>query len=102
MNADGFKGGLIWSWGKGFEVIPWQLTSHWLHLQIKLPDGSTVAIIAIYGPLKLANKLKLWEFIQETSEQMNFPWLLIGDFNQVGSTTEKHNNTAKTDRAIEF
>ena len=71
-------------------------------MQLKTPAGLTVMLTSIYGPPVLADRYKLWQFIEETSLQTQRPWLLIGDFNQVASIKEKFSKNFKAEGADWF
>ena len=44
----------------------------------------------------------LWNFIQEVSIQMLYPWLMIGDLSQLRTMQEKYNAQTKLEGAVEL
>ena len=71
-------------------------------MQLKTPENIIVKLIGVYRPPLVADRHKLWQFIEETSKQIQVPWLLVEDFNQVISEKEKRSKSTKIDGAKGF
>ena len=61
-----------------------------------------VIVTRIYGSQHKNDREQLWNFVLNTSFQMDQSWLLIGDFNQVKFLAKKYNASSKMDGAKHF
>ncbi|XP_058186378.1 uncharacterized protein LOC131303505 [Rhododendron vialii] len=43
----------------------------------------------IYAPPVMQRRRELWDYLRSIHRESNFPWLCVGDFNEVGSILEK-------------
>ena len=102
VDAEGSREGLIWLWKKGFKVEVIHKTLNWIHIELRQVDGSKMLIFGIYGPKKLIERYKLRDFMQSTNRQVNLPWLLIKDFNQVVHMEDKSSANSKLYGADDF
>ncbi|XP_071939846.1 uncharacterized protein [Coffea arabica] len=90
VEAQGFSGG-IWMFWNDREVEVEVVSTNWqiVNTVVKNRDGKEWLMSAIYAsPEKELQKL-LWKYLQELGEKVKFPWLLLGDFNEVVDSTEK-------------
>ncbi|XP_071712602.1 uncharacterized protein [Rutidosis leptorrhynchoides] len=64
--------------------------------------GEEFNIINVYGPHEDANKKKLWESLSSLLKESDEAWILWGDFNEVGDSSERLNCEFIVRRARKF
>ena len=47
----------------------------------------------IYGEARVQDRPKMWDLMRKLKSQMNFPWLMVGDFNEAMWSFEHFSNT---------
>ncbi|XP_071686953.1 uncharacterized protein [Rutidosis leptorrhynchoides] len=50
-----------------------------------------VAIVNVYGPHSTPKKIRFWDSLEALISQINMPWLICEDFNEVRSQSERFN-----------
>ena len=68
-------------------------------MAIQMPIGSLIYITGVYGPPQLKDRHIIWRFLTEISSNMQNPWLILGDFNQVQTEAEKFSKNSKLEGA---
>ncbi|XP_071714380.1 uncharacterized protein [Rutidosis leptorrhynchoides] len=66
---------------------------------------SEVAVVNVYGPHSTTKKIRFWESLEKLLSFGDMPWLLCGDFNEVGNPNERMNsefNKSWADRFNKF
>lgn len=89
VDAMGFAGGIWVIWNP--EVIfmePIASSFQEIHLEAKVRNFSFL-LTAIYGSPCFERHKLLWSSLSNLSLVLNYPWLLLGDFNDIASPTEK-------------
>lgn len=102
VDAIGFAGG-IWVLWNPYTITMEPIASSFqeIHLEAKVSNFSFL-LFAIYGsPLFERCKL-LWSSLSELSPILNYPWLFLGDFNDIASTSEKFGGGPPNDLKIEL
>lgn len=93
VETNGRSGGLgmFWNDPLRFDVI--DVSHHWIHGTLS-SCYSKCLITCIYGPPKRHKRFKLWDFVESIGNPQ-IPWLLIRDFNQVLSVSDKSSSCSK-------
>lgn len=60
-----------------------------LSIKMLFPNGHQVVSMLVYAECSAAERLLLWEGLYELGQNMNFPWIVGGDFNVIMDTEEK-------------
>lgn len=85
--------GRIWLvWDPSVSVLVFKKSEQMILCSIKVPDvASSFAAAFVYGKNTDIERRLLWEdisFLAPSSPLCDTPWLLMGDFNQIASTSE--------------
>lgn len=82
--------GNCYSMAKGLSSGSLNLSPHVCHCRISSNENSSSYYLSfVNGPPKSNLHQLLWTWIDITSSNVNQPWVLIGDFNQVYHLSEK-------------
>ncbi|KAF7842619.1 BRASSINOSTEROID INSENSITIVE 1-associated receptor kinase 1 [Senna tora] len=88
VEAEGTKGGLILYWKRSIKMHIVDASPYWIHVLATLPNNITYMLTGVYGPPSLPCRHILWEFLTSRAVYQ-MPWIVFGDFNQVGYRSEK-------------
>lgn len=90
VEAVGAAGGLCLLWHEELEVTILAKSNYLIHARIGheiLPINWLLT--CVYGPPYLNQKEKFWSDLSQMSNNIVEPWMLIGDFNEVLTASEK-------------
>ncbi|XP_057450689.1 uncharacterized protein LOC130742607 [Lotus japonicus] len=95
VDAEGFAGG-IWILWKSFEVQLEVLHSHRQFVHTRVLSGSSQAafLTFVYGSPQGVTRNALWESLENFSQHIRSPWLVMGDFNAYLGADEKFGGAA--------
>ena len=86
----GFKGGLFVTWKQGFVLEPIRLdANHISCLVVSTPPLCSWMISCVYVPPSIQNRSGFWSKLTYLGNSFGGPWLLLGDFNAILSSSEK-------------
>ena len=60
-----------------------------MNIVVNSREGQAWPMSAIYASAEVELRKLLWKYLQELGEKVRFPWLLVGDFNEVTDASEK-------------
>lgn len=90
VDADGLSGGIYILWNDQADVQPVVLIPQEIYLNIKVSSPPFFFFLsAIYSKPYLSYKHALWKNLENFANNWSDPWLVLGDFNEITSTTEK-------------
>jgi hypothetical protein len=81
--SNGRSGGVILLWKR--EVVIEQIFSAPKYIDVRVIEspGKIWRLTGIYGEPKWEDKFKTWDKIRELHQNLNLPWAIIGDFNEI-------------------
>lgn len=89
VDSIGTSGGLALWWMDGV-VLDIRSKSQNIFRCIFSPTaGRSWAACFIYAPSQRQERAAFWKYLCDMATEMQYPWLCVGDFNQVGSILEK-------------
>ncbi|KAF7812122.1 endonuclease/exonuclease/phosphatase family protein [Senna tora] len=88
VEAEGTKRGLILYWKNSINITIADYCPYWIHALARVPSGKNFVLTGVYGPPTRNRRHFLWEFLMSIIVR-HLPWMVFGDFNQVGSLAEK-------------
>ncbi|XP_058762861.1 uncharacterized protein LOC131636243 [Vicia villosa] len=90
VDNSGFARGIIIAW-KSWElnVQLCDKDEQFLHTKINIDRNCTWNFTAIYARPNEVSKKKLWEDLEKLAQNINDPWMVAGDFNDIAHVTEK-------------
>lgn len=89
MEALGFSGGIWLFWDEAdvsIEVITWNMQV--MNAVVKGKDRDWL-LSAVYASADEASRNPLWNYLTQVGLAIQFPWLLVGDFNEILASKEK-------------
>jgi hypothetical protein len=88
-ESDGRSGGLLLLWRNELNVT--SFAEHTNYLDIRIDENSPKAwrITGIYGEPSADRKQLTWNYIRELHAMVDLPWVMLGDFNEILSNSEK-------------
>ncbi|XP_027082559.1 uncharacterized protein [Coffea arabica] len=90
VETCGFSGGIWVLWNKhkwAVEVIT--RNRQVIHMLVKRVRGEEWMLSAVYASPDPPTRRSLWEYFSNIDKSINFPWMVVGDFNEVISSEEK-------------
>ncbi|KAI9112959.1 hypothetical protein K1719_016073 [Acacia pycnantha] len=89
VEAEGFSSGvwLLWEREDLLVTVIWS-EEQFLHCKVSF-GGDNMLFTAVYASLNEHRRHKLWEDLQEISDETFVPWLIAGDFNEIKSPLEQ-------------
>ncbi|XP_061352346.1 uncharacterized protein LOC133297248 [Gastrolobium bilobum] len=89
-EAQGFSGGIWIMWDSNkINVEPLSHSDQMIHSRITLKSGDGFLCTAIYASPREVRRSVLWDELKRLGSNMNEPWLVGGDFNEIVAATEK-------------
>lgn len=89
-EANGFAGGIWILWDAAvLHVEPLTFDDQVINVLVKRGQDPYWFLSAIYASPKLNFRNDLWHYLECIGTGLSFPWLLIGDFNQVLGSHDK-------------
>lgn len=82
QDAHGQSGGIWLLWDSGI----WNLsivnsTAQWIHAEVKILGADSLFITFVYGSPHFVPRQTLWDELKEIHDDVNGPWIVLGDFN---------------------
>lgn len=86
----GFAGGIWVCWDNGVVDIEIIFSSpQVVHGIVKRPNAPDFILTAVYASPILEVRRNLWKSLEGFAENVSLPWVMVGDFNDVLSSSEK-------------
>ena len=60
-----------------------------VHVIVEVNSTTSFFLSAIYASTRFRNRKLLWNDLHQISKNVNMPWLVVGDFNEVLCQSEK-------------
>lgn len=92
VNIDHSVGGILTLWNpQKLGILDFEASRNYLSLICQLIGDKEIYMTTnVYGPQKLADKLKLLTSLEELRERhLALPWIVVGDFNMIRSLSKK-------------
>lgn len=94
VHSDGQVGGIYILWTNQVEVQPVAITQQEIYFFINvLPQNSSFILTAVYSRPYLNFKQMLWHNLKSFHTTSKDPWLVLGDFHEITSISEKFGGT---------
>ncbi|XP_060959448.1 uncharacterized protein LOC133030655 [Cannabis sativa] len=98
----GLSGGLLFLWNSNVNVTIINYGRHFVDCYIALLDGPTCHFSGFYGSPVVAQRKFTWELLKKLKDSAPLlPWLVMGDFNEIISHTDKLGGPIKNDSQID-
>ncbi|KAF7127011.1 hypothetical protein RHSIM_Rhsim11G0149500 [Rhododendron simsii] len=102
VDPIGLSGGLALWWKDGVDVDIRYKSRNLFSCIIKWPSMSSKWLCSfVYAPPTWQQRVAFWDKLRRISEETKFPWLCVGDFNEVGSIWEKQGGNGCSRSRIE-
>ncbi|XP_061351250.1 uncharacterized protein LOC133296307 [Gastrolobium bilobum] len=89
-EANGFSGGIwVLSNDKKARVQLLSQSNQFIHMTVKIDDGPSFLCTAVYGSPREDERHVMWDDVKQLSLNVNLPWILAGDFNDIKCMGEK-------------
>jgi hypothetical protein len=100
-ESDGRSGGLLLLWRNDLNVT--SSTEHTNYLDICIDEDSNAGwrITGIYGEPSSERKHLTWDYIRDLHGRKDLPWMMLGDFNEILSNTEKEGGNLRPQRCMQ-
>lgn len=89
VEPQGKSGGLALMWRNTKDVTLMSMSRNHIDVSVKTVGKDLWRITGVYGEPVRAQRRKTWELLRHLAGDANFPWYLIGDFNNVTSQQDK-------------
>lgn len=89
-KAMGFSGDLWIMWNDSkieFEEV--SIDAQIINVLVRFGNQKPWLLPAIYASSNATNREWLWLYLKDLGKVVDYPWMLIGDFNQILNETEK-------------
>ncbi|XP_060974256.1 uncharacterized protein LOC115695490 [Cannabis sativa] len=91
----GLSGGLLFLWNSNVNVTIINYGRHFVDCYIALLDGPTCHFSGFYGSPVVAQRKFTWGLLKKLKDSAPLlPWLIMGDFNEIISHTDKSDHRA--------
>ncbi|KAG5524499.1 hypothetical protein RHGRI_031233 [Rhododendron griersonianum] len=95
VDPVGLSGGLALWWKDDVDIDVRYKTKNMFRFVITWPSSSNKWLSTfIYAPPNWQHRAEFWASIKRIHDENQFPWLCVGDFNEVGSIWEKQGGNA--------
>ncbi|KAI9112878.1 hypothetical protein K1719_016195 [Acacia pycnantha] len=86
----GRSGGILAAWNSSFiEVDVINLDRQLIHLRCRFPNEGWFFVTALYAIPDTTHKQILWSSLNCFASSMVLPWVVVGDFNDIASLSER-------------
>ncbi|KAI9112268.1 hypothetical protein K1719_016791 [Acacia pycnantha] len=86
----GRSGGILAAWNSSFiEVDVINLDRQSIHLRCRFPNEGWFFVTALYAIPDTRHKQILWSTLNGFASSMVLPWVVVGDFNDIASLSER-------------
>jgi len=73
-----------------------------IHMLVHDPgNAKNIIVTGIYRPTQTHEKDAFWNYLVQMNSVIDLPWLLVGDFNELESLTDKRGGSSPSVRRIE-
>lgn len=90
VDPQGRAGGLAMLWDDTVDITLRSMSKNHIDVLVNQEAHEQWRLIGVYGWPERSNKFKTWELLRSLHEQMDVPWMIMGDFNEVLYETEKN------------
>jgi hypothetical protein len=89
-EVEGYAGGILVAWKKDDLTVDVCIKNfQYIHLRVKYPNGDWWFFTPIYASPIETKRNTLWNDMKQLARNINDPWLLAGDFNDIVNADEK-------------
>ncbi|KAJ8763767.1 hypothetical protein K2173_003549 [Erythroxylum novogranatense] len=89
VEANGFSGGIRILWQKKWSVEILVNHSQFVHMRICEKDKFLSFFTAVYAHPSITIRNRVWPLLQLINDNIQNPWLVMGDFNSLLSSSER-------------
>jgi hypothetical protein len=100
-ESAGRSGGLLLLWKKDLNVTSSSVHSNYLDIRIDENTGNAWRITGFYGEPSGERKHLSWDYLRDLHGMYDLPWLVIGDFNEILSNSEKEGGNLRPQRCMQ-
>lgn len=88
---DAKSGGTLLLWkSTALEIQLLGATDQEIHVNVKIPLSQfSWVLTTIYASVDIAERLILWQNLKNVADNMNLPWMVMRDFNDITNQLEK-------------
>lgn len=83
VDSEGRSGGLILAWSSLLSCDVISLSKNWILTRCTDQDNHVFYITCVYGPPRISERHEFWAFLRTVARNVDLPWIVGGDFNQV-------------------
>lgn len=96
-NIRGSAGGIALLWKDGFQLELMHHTSTMVNVIVHSgPTESEWVLTCLYSSTYTAERQQQWQLIREMGDHMDFPWVIIGDFNSTLCSSDRQSYVIHT------
>jgi hypothetical protein len=100
-ESDGKSGGLLMLWKKDLNVTSSTVHTNYLDIRINENSADGWRITGFYGEPSGDRKHLSWDYIRDLNSMFDLPWMIIGDFNEILSNSEKEGGNLRPQRCMQ-
>jgi hypothetical protein len=100
-ESDGRSGGLLMLWKKELNVTSSSVHTNYLDIRIDENTANAWRITGFYGEPSGERKHLSWDYLRDLHGMYALPWLVIGDFNEILSNSEKEGGNLRPQRCMQ-
>jgi hypothetical protein len=98
-EVQGYAGGIACGWKKDYITVDvCRKHFQYIHLRVKYPNEDWWFFTPVYDSPNEALRNMLWEDLKNLSVNIQEPWLLAGDFNDIACIEEKRGGVVASSR----
>ncbi|KAA3468559.1 reverse transcriptase [Gossypium australe] len=103
VEAEGTRGGLCLAWKEDIDVTLRSFSKWHMDVLIK-EDGNQEEwrFTGLYGSPYLKDQNVVWNLLKRLSREGNYPWLVVGDFNEIMYSFEKKGGLPRDNKRMEI
>lgn len=98
-ESDGRGGGLVLLWRNDLTIREVEVTPNYIDVIIQ--DGVEWRLTGIYGEPRWDQKERTWAALRSIKSNVNEPWIVIGDFNEILYNHEKEGGQPRSQRQLQ-
>jgi hypothetical protein len=99
--SDGRSGGLVLFWNNDIQVTSSEVTRNFIDIRINEHSEGGWRLTGLYGEPSGENKHLTWEYIRGLHADVDLPWLMLGDFNEILYGAEKEGGNTRPQRCMQ-
>ncbi|KAL6222735.1 hypothetical protein ACLB2K_006126 [Fragaria x ananassa] len=102
VYSDGQSGGVALFWEDGMDVRFLLKSNFHVDVEVYAVDGSGMRwrLTGFYGHPAAVERWRSWERLRRLAEVSSLPWIVVGDFNEIVSNTEKKGGVSRCGRQM--